>query len=142
MKTIKIFLRNFANLFRKPRTVVYPVEKIIIPEDSRGLIHMKLNLDTLDLICNGCGKCIEVCPMDCIEIIKDRKTDGKTIVKEFYIDFGKCIFCGNCVEKCEPGALEMTYRHQAADYRRRSLIFGKENLIRQSDYKIRKFWIK
>lgn len=37
MQLIKNFFMSLGNIFRKPRTVVYPMEKIIIPEKSRGV---------------------------------------------------------------------------------------------------------
>ncbi len=33
---IRDFFTGFGNIFRKPRTVVYPKEKIIIPEIKQG----------------------------------------------------------------------------------------------------------
>ena len=36
---------------------------------SRGQPRLKLNLDTLEVICNGCRECEEACPQGCINII-------------------------------------------------------------------------
>ncbi len=47
--------------------------------------------------CNGCGKCIEFCPIDSI-ILEDDKA---------YITVD-CIECGACVEQCPTNAILMT----------------------------------
>ncbi len=70
LQLFKNFFINLGNIFRKPRTAVYPREKIIIPEKSRGILHLKLDLDSLDVICNGCGNCGAACPEDCIKVKK------------------------------------------------------------------------
>jgi len=142
LRIIKNFFINLGNLFKKPRTVVYPKEKIIIPEGSRGLLHLRLDLDTLEIICNGCGICEKICPENCINIKKSLDIKGRVFLEEFYIDLNKCIFCGSCVEFCKIGAIEMTYRYQLAEYKRRNLKFEKMDLIKQRDYTVRDFWFK
>ncbi len=136
------FFISFGNLFRKPRTAVYPKEKIIIPENSRGIPRLKLDLDSLDLVCNGCGLCEKICPQNCIVIKKGIDDNGKEILDEFYLDLSKCTFCGNCVEFCALNAIEMTYRHQLADSNMQSFKMEKLDLIKQADYSVRDFWIK
>jgi formate hydrogenlyase subunit 6/NADH:ubiquinone oxidoreductase subunit I len=54
---IRDFFIEFGNIFRKPRTVVYPKEKIIIPDGSRGIPRLKLDLDSLEMLCNYGGIC-------------------------------------------------------------------------------------
>lgn len=139
---IKDFFKGLANLFRKPRAAVYPKDRIIIPEGSRGIPKLKLDLDSLEIICNGCGLCGKICPEQCIEIRRGVENSGKEYLDEFYIDMGKCTFCGNCVEFCNLGAIEMTYRHQLVGKHKKLLILEKLALIKQSDYLIREFWVK
>ncbi|MCD4777269.1 MAG: 4Fe-4S binding protein [Candidatus Aegiribacteria sp.] len=45
--------------------------------------------------CTGCGKCVEVCPYNAIEVI-----DGDAV-----IDPSLCHFCYRCVEECPEGAI-------------------------------------
>jgi len=139
---VRDFFIGFGNLFRKPRTVVYPKEKIIIPEGSRGVPRLRLDLDSLEVICNGCGDCARVCPEKCIEINKVTGEDGKEYLDEFTIYLDKCVFCGNCVESCNLDAIEMTYKHQLADTNKYSFKMEKLDLIKQSDYSLRDFWAK
>jgi len=139
---IRDFFIGFGNLFRKPRTVVYPKERIIIPEGSRGIPRLKLDLDSLEIVCNGCGECIRSCPEGCIEISRGIDESEREYLEEFCIDLSKCIFCGNCAEFCSRSAIEMTYRHQLADSNCSSFRFEKLDLIKQADYSIRDFWAK
>ncbi|NQS97759.1 MAG: 4Fe-4S binding protein [candidate division Zixibacteria bacterium] len=41
-------------------------------------------------ICDFCGSCVAVCPMDCIELTES----------EISIDLSICDFCMNCVKVC------------------------------------------
>ena len=136
------FFIEFGNMFRKPRTVVYPKEKIIIPDGSRGIPRLKLDLDSLEVLCNGCGDCAKACSARCIKIKRGIDENGREFLEEFNIDLNSCIFCGNCVEVCERKAIEMTYRHQLADQDRNSFKMEKQDLIKQADYSIRDFWTK
>lgn len=50
-------------------------------------------------ICNGCGECMEVCPLDCIE--------GRPKYIHM-IDDMTCDKCGKCIEVCEEQAIVKT----------------------------------
>lgn len=137
------FIRNFlivlGNLFRKPRTVVYPKEKIIIPESSRGVLHLKLDPDSLEIICSACGTCSIICPKNCIVIKKKVNKSNKKTLDDFCLDLSRCIFCGNCVEFCDMDAIDMSYQYQLAERRKKDLMLEKSELIKPSG-KIREFW--
>ena len=139
LRIIKNFFISLGNIFRKPMTVVYPRERIIIPDSSRGVIHLKLDLDSLEVICSGCGVCNIICPQGCIEVKKRIEDNGKEVLDEFYLDLSKCIFCGNCVEFCEMNAIDMSYRYQLADSDKGNLKLEKVELIKPSGT-IRDFW--
>ena len=47
-------------------------------------------------LCTGCGKCIDVCPEDCIE--------GKPAYIHLISEF-ECSKCGKCIEACEEKAI-------------------------------------
>ena len=46
--------------------------------------------------CNGCGSCIEICPVQAIKLEKEKAT----VTEE-------CIDCGACVESCAQGAISL-----------------------------------
>ncbi|MGN0109228.1 MAG: DUF362 domain-containing protein [Bifidobacterium sp.] len=45
--------------------------------------------------CDGCGKCLSVCPQDCIDLS----------LRSAVIDHNRCLHCGNCVTICPTGAV-------------------------------------
>jgi len=139
LRLLKNFFIILGNMFKKPRTVIYPREKIIIPEGSRGVLHLKLDLDSLEVICNGCGLCNIICPQDCIEVKKRIEDNGREVLDEFCLDLSKCIFCGNCVEFCKMNAIDMSYKYQLAEYSEKNLRLEKIELIKPSSA-IRDFW--
>lgn len=47
--------------------------------------------------CIGCGKCLTVCPQNCID---------KGAPKPYNIRQNNCLHCGACFEKCPSGAIE------------------------------------
>jgi NADH-quinone oxidoreductase subunit I len=49
--------------------------------------------------CIGCYKCVEDCPVDCIEMETVGK--GKNVkVLKYAIDYSRCIFCALCEDAC------------------------------------------
>ncbi|MDD3776087.1 MAG: 4Fe-4S dicluster domain-containing protein [Actinomycetota bacterium] len=142
IKIIKNFFKNFGNVFSRPVTVNYPREKIIIPEGSKGMLHLRLDPDSLEIVCEACGQCEQACPQKCISIKRERDERGNLVLEEFYLDSGRCIFCGNCVEVCGRNSLEMSYRYQLAEYEREQLVVEKLDLVKQADFVIRDFWSK
>lgn len=141
LRVVKNFFINFGNLFRRPKTVQYPREKIIIHEESRGQPKLKLDFDTLEIICNGCGECMKACPQNCINVRREFR-DRDYYLDEFYLNLGLCSFCGNCVEVCKNHAIEMSYRYQLSEFDLESLKIEKLDLIKQAEYSIRDFWVK
>ena len=49
-----------------------------------------------DVKCNGCGTCIDICPMEAIKI-----ENGKAVISE------ECTECGACVNQCPREALSL-----------------------------------
>ena len=45
--------------------------------------------------CNGCHACLNICPVQCIEM----KVDSEGF-KYPEVDYNKCIKCGLCIEVC------------------------------------------
>ena len=47
-------------------------------------------------LCDGCGACIKVCPMDCLDI-----RDGKAILRSEE----DCLVCLTCEAECRAGVI-------------------------------------
>jgi hydrogenase-4 component H len=50
--------------------------------------------------CVGCGACAQVCPSQAIEAVDDVAARKRRLS----IDFGSCMQCGQCAEKCITGS--------------------------------------
>ena len=59
-------------------------------------------------LCILCGLCVDVCPTDCITIVRaDRIGAGLDAQSALLLDEDRCIRCGLCVNRCPPRALSM-----------------------------------
>ena len=82
-------------------------------------MHPKPELGFIRSICDGCGRCIEVCPEGAIGL-----SDTGTVT----IDRDRCSVCGKCVEVCGPNALTVYgKRYSAAEVL--------EKVLRQLDHR-------
>ena len=89
----------FVSLFKRPFTELYPFVTPPAPERLRG----KLLWD--ESKCDGCRLCVRDCPAKAIEVeVIDRA--AKKFAYHYRID--RCIYCGQCVESCNEGALSMS----------------------------------
>ena len=95
------------------------------PARARGLVFNEIEK------CTGSGACVKVCPTQCIEMkVVTNERNNRPWVSQFDIDFSKCIFCGLCVEVCEPNSLTQTKEVQAAvfDPKDLKMSFGRGDL--------------
>ncbi len=93
-----------------------------LPPRSRGLLFNDIDR------CTGCKACEKICPSQCIQVVEEPGADPSKIwVSVFDIDFARCIFCGLCVEVCQPNSLIHTKQYEGAAYQLTDLVasFGR-----------------
>ena len=127
---------------RKPVTVHYPDEKKTLPVRARSFPFLIWNHDLEEANCTGCQKCAKACPVDCMTVTLQKnpqfetgKTNHKSLVDEFYIDFGRCMRCNICVEVCPFDAIAMlpTWEgHEQTRFDRRELVMDLDDLLAPS----------
>jgi len=67
-------------------------------------------------LCILCGLCVDVCPHNCISIVRaDHAGVGTAAQSALLLDETLCIRCGLCVNRCPPGALLMVHAKEPAD---------------------------
>nr|YP_009863019.1 NADH dehydrogenase 18 kDa subunit [Anthoceros punctatus]YP_009863109.1 NADH dehydrogenase 18 kDa subunit [Anthoceros agrestis]QKD76474.1 NADH dehydrogenase 18 kDa subunit [Anthoceros punctatus]QKD76564.1 NADH dehydrogenase 18 kDa subunit [Anthoceros agrestis] len=107
------FIVTSDHMNRLPMTIQYPYEKLVPSERFRGRIHFEFDK------CIACEVCVCVCLIN-LPVVdwKFKKNIKKKELKSYSIDFGVCIFCGNCVEYCPTNCLLMTEEYELSTYDR------------------------
>jgi formate hydrogenlyase subunit 6/NADH:ubiquinone oxidoreductase subunit I len=90
------------NLFSKPATRMYPIEKREPYKDTRGQIGIDIDA------CIFCGICSKKCPSDAIDVNRNDKS--------WEIDPYKCIICGVCTEVCPKKCLRTDEEYSPSVY--------------------------
>jgi len=61
-------------------------------------------------VCQGCGKCVEACPVDAIQLVPAEPTDqAKKRKKRAVVDAGRCLGCGVCHRSCKFKSLRLDF---------------------------------
>lgn len=98
------------NGFKNRVTLEYPEKQKILNKNFRGKIKY------IKEKCIKCKLCQKVCPVNGAISLDDY----------FTINYACCIFCGNCVENCPKGALELTGEYELASKDKNNLIFKED----------------
>ncbi|WP_165060131.1 MULTISPECIES: 4Fe-4S binding protein [unclassified Adlercreutzia] len=93
MGSFKLGGMTFGSLFKKPETLLYPVQTKEPYACQKG--HVLNNVEE----CILCGMCQRVCPCNCIVV--DKK------IRRWVIDPFSCVQCGSCVRACPTKCLSM-----------------------------------
>jgi formate hydrogenlyase subunit 6/NADH:ubiquinone oxidoreductase subunit I len=101
---MSVLVEMLENFLAKPFTILYPKEKVPIPDTFRGRVAID------DQKCIGCSKCSVVCPVQCITMedsVREVEFKGKTLTrkKKPQIKLYKCIRCGLCERHCPTDAI-------------------------------------
>jgi NADH-quinone oxidoreductase subunit I len=134
MVTSLHFVRNLRGFVTgKNRTdfvVQYPEERLDYPDAFRGM-PVLVQLESGEPRCVACGLCEFACPTDCITIIPGEIETSRIerYPETFEIDMARCMFCGLCEEACPEEAIVMSREVELAEYDRKSLVFGKSQLL-------------
>ena len=121
---------TFKYFFIKPVTVQYPKQKVKISTRWRGTLKQLRN-EKGEETCDGCRICEKICPVNCIsmEVYKDEKKNRR-FTSSYTVNFGRCMFCGLCVEACPKKCLVHTPDFEFCTYDRESLILTKDKILR------------
>ena len=101
MGVFKLGKMTFGSLFKKPETVLYPIETKPQPAGLKG--HIEIDVST----CILCGLCEKSCPTDCITVDKATSTWSTNPFA--------CIQCGYCVTVCPKKSLSMLPGYHVAN---------------------------
>ena len=139
---LRVLSRGAQVVARGPVTVHYPYEKKQLPKRARTFPYLIWNHDLNETNCTGCGKCATACPVDCMTTTLQKNpghaagtSNHKSLIKDFYIDFGRCMRCNICVEVCPFDAIAMLPQwegHEQTTYDRRELIMDLDDLLAPS----------
>lgn len=75
------------------------------PEGQQGHPEIKFTFS----LCNGCGRCVQICPENAIQL------DVKLGDDKLNIDRELCTNCGKCIEVCYTGALDYFGKYMSVD---------------------------
>ena len=81
-------------MFQPTVTVQYPKEKATVYDRFRGMLTFHIDE------CIACDLCVRACPSTCIALESVRNEQGKKVIQNYTIDFGKCNWCRLCEEAC------------------------------------------
>ena len=79
-----------VSLFSAPYTTKFPAQPDTESKRYRGMPRYDKTF------CVGCGACAQVCPSRAIKMSDDSMRKVRTL----QVDYGSCIQCGQCEEKC------------------------------------------
>ena len=129
---IKAIIIAIREIFRKKKTLNYPLEKGKISSRFRGE-HALRRYPNGEERCIACKLCEAVCPAQAITIESEERSDGSRKTTRYDIDMLKCIYCGLCEESCPVDAIVQGPNFEFATETREELYYNKEKLLENGD---------
>ena len=143
MSTIRTLLDAFVSgvqhLFKRRMTLRYPEQKFDMPgegylydpKQAVGIAGFKGRHILLLDKCTGCQLCSLACDnvavaIEMVPVEGQWRQNKKAIFPQ--IDYGRCVFCGFCVDACPFYALFETNDYELSGYDRRSLLYTPKQL--------------
>ena len=112
----------FRTAVQRPITEEYPFGKKVVTDRFRG----KLDIDPVK--CTGCSVCEIVCPAGVVTMVQvgEKQVGGRQVaIKRPEFDLFSCISCGQCVDDCKFGALNLTHDFELSVFKKESLKMDK-----------------
>lgn len=139
---MKAMVTTMRTMLRKPVTIQYPTVHRQLPERNQGLPLLLWDFQPDEPYCTGCHACERACPVECMTVtMKDNpkfaeeKSKRRKIIDEFWIDYGRCMRCGICVEVCNFEAIAMNNTwtgQEQSRFDRGELVLDLDQLLAQS----------
>ena len=125
---------TFKEMLNPKLTEDYPEAPAKFQERFRGVHELQRDENGLEK-CVACFLCAAACPAECIYIEAAENTNelrisgGERYAKVYNIDYGRCNFCGFCVEACPKDAITHGYNFELSVYSRADLLKTKDDLL-------------
>lgn len=119
---------TFVNIWKKKVTVMYPEQKLELPEGYRGMPALPIDPKTGSDKCIACGMCMRICPEQIIKVEHEIGEDKKRKLKSFSIDLSRCMFCGLCSEACPTKGLVMSKHYELAVLSKDEMLYDTKKL--------------
>lgn len=115
----------FKAMFKKPVTLKYPFEKMQLSPRYRSVHRLMRFIESESERCIGCGLCEKICVSNCISMQTALGSDGRKKVINYSINYGRCVYCGDCADVCPELAIVHSDEYELASEQR--AYFGYKN---------------
>ena len=102
----------------------------VLPEVVEDIFCSTINVQDVELCAIACEGIAEAIGM--VKVDEQWKHNKKSIMPQ--IDFGKCVFCGLCVDACPFYALYMTNDYELSSFTKEHLIYTPAQLAIKPKY--------